>query len=90
MWEQYVEKARQESAALGERALEVRFEDLLTQPERVIPAVAKFCRVPVPASHRALLDGLEPRRAFAFRRDPELVAFAGSVREVLARYGYAA
>ena len=51
MWEQYVEKARQESAALGERALEVRYEDLLTQPERVIPAVAKFCRVPAPARH---------------------------------------
>ena len=89
MWEQYVEKARQESAALGERALEVRYEDLLTQPERVIPVVAKFCRVPMPAGHGALLDGLEPSRAFAFRRDPELVAFAGSVREVLARYGYA-
>jgi hypothetical protein len=89
MWEQYVEKARQESAALGERALEVRYEDLLTQPERIIPALAQFCRVPVPALDAALLAGLEPSRVFAFRRSPELVAFAGSVREVLARYGYA-
>jgi hypothetical protein len=88
MWEQYVEKARQESAALGERALEVRFEKLLMQPERIIPAIATFCRVPVPPEHAALLDGLEPSRAFAFRRDPELAAFAGSVRDVLARYGY--
>jgi hypothetical protein len=89
MWEQYVEKARQESAALGERALEVRYEDLLMRPERVIRAIAKFCRVPAPAGHGALLGGLEPSRALAFRRDPELVAFAGTVREVLARYGYA-
>jgi len=89
MWEQYVEKARQESAALGERALEVRYEDLLAQPERVIPALAKFCRVPAPAQHAALLDGLDPSRAFAFRRSPELVAFADSAREVLARYGCA-
>ncbi|HZF30977.1 MAG TPA: sulfotransferase [Gammaproteobacteria bacterium] len=88
MWEQYVEKGRQESAALGERALEVRYEDLLMRPEQVIPAVAKFCGVPVPARQEALLDGLEAGRAFAFRRDPELVAFAGSVRGVLARYGY--
>jgi hypothetical protein len=88
MWEQYVEKARQESAALGERALEVRFEDLLMQPERVIPAIALFCRVPAPAEGTPLLDGLEPSRAFAFRRDPELVAFAASLRETLARYGY--
>ena len=89
MWEQYVEKARQESAALGERALEVRYEDLLTQPERVIPVIAKFCRVPAPVRHEALVAGLEPGRVFAFRRDPALVAFALSMRDVLARYGYA-
>jgi hypothetical protein len=89
MWEQYVEKGREESAILGERALEVRYEDLLMQPDRVIPVLAKFCRVPAPAEHAGLLEGLEPGRAFAFRRNPELVAFAGSVREVLARYGYA-
>jgi hypothetical protein len=86
MWEQYVEKARQQCAALGPRALEVRYEELLLQPERVVPAIAKFCGVSVP--NVASLDGLEPSRAFAFRRDPELVAFARSVREVLARYGY--
>jgi len=88
MWEQYVEKARQESAALGERALEVRYEDLLLEPGRVIPAVAKFCGVAMPALHQPLLDRFEPGRAFAFRRDPELVAFAGSMREVLAHHGY--
>jgi hypothetical protein len=89
MWEQYVEKGRQESAALGERALEIRYEDLLTDPERVIPAIAGFCRVPAPAVGAGLLDGFEPGRAFAFRRDPELVAFAAAERAVLARYGYA-
>jgi hypothetical protein len=89
MWEQYVEKARQESAALGERALEVRFEDVLMQPERLIPVIATFCRVPAPTGRTTLLEGLEPSRAFAYRRDPELAAFAGSVREVLAHYGYA-
>jgi hypothetical protein len=89
MWEQYVEKARQEAATLGERAFEVRYEDLLMQPERVVPAIATFCRLPTVTRHGGLFDGFEPTRAFAFRRDPELVAFAGSVREVLARYGYA-
>jgi hypothetical protein len=59
------------------------------EPERVIAALAKNCRVPAPAINGVLLDGLDPSRAFAFRRDPELVAYAGSVREVLARYGYA-
>jgi hypothetical protein len=89
MWEQYVDKARQECAALGERALEIRYEDLLMQPEPAIAAIAKLCRAPVPASSEALIEGLEPNRAFAFRHEPELTAFAGYVRDVLARYGYA-
>jgi sulfotransferase family protein len=88
MWEQYVEKAREHCASLGERALEIRYEELLAEPERVIPLVARFCRVAAPARHEAV-RGLEPSRAFAFRRDPELTAFAVSQREVLARYGYA-
>jgi hypothetical protein len=89
MWEQYVEKARVESQDLGERALTVRFEDLVTSPGAVIPALAEFCRVPAPAWLGEPLDGLDASRAFAFRRAPELVAFADSVRAVLARYGYA-
>jgi len=88
MWEQYVEKAREECTALGARALEVRYEDLLTQPQRAISAIAEFCRIPQPATHAALLEGLEPSRALAYRRDPELAAFAESVRDVLARFGY--
>ena len=87
MWEQYVEKARQESAALGERGLEVRYEDLLARPEAVIMTLARFCGVPPPTQQA--LPNLEPSRAFAFRRDPELVEFADSMRDVLARYGYA-
>ncbi len=88
LWEQYVEKARQESARLHERALEVRYEDLLLQPERVVPSLAAFCGLPAPALRETPPAGLEPSRALAFRRDPELVAFAESVRETLARYGY--
>jgi hypothetical protein len=90
MWEQYVEKARQESAALGSRALEIRYEDLLVQPREVIPVIARFCGVPAPGQQSALRDGLEPGRAFAFRGDPDLVDFAGYANGALARYGYAA
>jgi hypothetical protein len=88
MWEQYVEKACEESAPLGEHALEIRYEDLLTQPTGVIAAVARFCGIAAPPPYAALLPRLEPSRAFAFRRDSKLAAFAESVRPVLARYGY--
>ena len=89
MWEQYLDKARLECATLGERAMEIRYEDLLTDPGRIIPIVAQFCGVPAPAQ-AASVSELERSRAFAFRRDPELVDFARSARDALARYGYAA
>ena len=88
MWEQYVEKARLESAALGVRAVEIRYEDLLTQPAEIIPAIAKFCGVAAPAQATSV-SGIEPSRAFAFRRSHQLTAFAASARDALARYGYA-
>ena len=89
MWEQYVEKARLECAALGERAVEVRYEDLLFGPDKIVPAIAKFCGVPL-RSQEMPKDGFQRERAFAFRGDADLVDFAGYARDALARYGYAA
>ncbi len=88
MWEQYVEKARLESAELGGRALEIRFEELLQAPEQVTAEIARFCGVPEAAQGAAVLELPTAGRAFAFEQDPELVAFADSVRDFLARYGY--
>jgi hypothetical protein len=88
MWEQYVEKARLEAAELGKRALEIRFEDLLTRRDAAITRIARFCEVPVPRDREAILEHFEPARAFAYRREPELVDFAETVRDILHRYGY--
>lgn len=88
MWEQYVEKARLESAELGERAIEVRFETLLTEPERVVSRIARFCGVTAREGYDGILERIDPRRAFAFRSDPELTAFAATVTDSLRRYGY--
>lgn len=88
MWEQYVEKARLESADLGDRALEIRFEDLATEPGRVVPEIARFCGARAGERHAGMAGQLDPGRAFAFRRDPELAAFAETAADVLQRYGY--
>jgi Sulfotransferase family len=88
MWEQYVEKARLESAELGDRALEIRFEDLLRRPEELIATIARFCGVDVPEGLQATLPRIDASRAFAYRQDPTLLAFAQSSREALGRYGY--
>jgi hypothetical protein len=88
MWEQYVEKARLESADLGARALEIRFEDLLMQPKDVVPTIAQFCGMEAAREHGAVFELIKSGRAFAFRRDPDLAAFAETMRESLGRYGY--
>jgi hypothetical protein len=89
MWEQYADKARLEAAELKQRALEIRFEDLLTQPARLLPIIARFCGVPEPANHTELVERFAAGRAFAFRESRELTAFAATVPEILGRYGYA-
>lgn len=90
MWEEYVEKARLESAELAERAFEIRFEDLVTQPEQFFDRLARFCGIEPTTDHSSFCDAIRSERAYAFRDDPELVAFGGSVRKALERYGYSA
>jgi hypothetical protein len=84
-----VEKARLESAELGQRALEIGFEELLGRPDHILPTIARFCGVELSGIDDALLERIESDRAFAFRRNPELVAFAETMGEILQRYGYA-
>lgn len=90
MWEQYVEKARLELAESGEQGLEVRFEDLLTEPRDLIPRIARFCGLPVPTEVDTVIGRRAVDRAFAYRRDPALVEFAGTVGTSLGRHGYPA
>ncbi len=89
MWEQYVEKARLEMADIEDRALEIRFEDLLERPDEVIPSIAAFCRAPGAAKDKVEFGGLQAARAYAFRRDARLAAFADTSRDILERFGYA-
>jgi hypothetical protein len=88
MWEQYVAKAREGIAALGANALEIRYEDLFTEPGRAIAAIAAFCDVPESGAGAAFASTLKSDRCFAYRRDPELVRFAESHSEILEQYGY--
>lgn len=88
MWDQYVEKARLELAEAGESGLEIRFEELLQRPERLIAKIARFCGVPVPENPEGVFDRIDKSRALAYRQEPELSSFAETVGDVLSRHGY--
>jgi hypothetical protein len=84
MWEQYVEKARKESAPLGDRAPRSATRTCSCSRNARFRSSRGSVMRSGAGGAPTLLEGLDPSRAFAFRRDPELVAFAGSMREVLA------
>lgn len=45
MWEEYVHEARTHVRNLQDRATEVKYEDLLTEPNRVLKHLTDFCKL---------------------------------------------
>lgn len=77
LWEEYVEEAEKHVVRLHHRAFELRFEELIAQPERVIPELCHFCGVHADdLVLRRVAEQFNRDRAFAFQR--------GSRTEVLA------
>jgi glycosyltransferase involved in cell wall biosynthesis len=90
MWETYVKEVRRQVDSLGEQALEIRFEDLVAEPERHIRLLAEFCSRPAPDDVVAkLAAAAQPARALAHSRDPQLRELASRSEERLRQHGYA-
>lgn len=89
MWEEYITEARTHVASLGERALEVRYEDFLQEPEGLLEQLSAFSGLKAsPDRIKELTSGINKDRAFAYRNEPELVAFANEMSDRLKVYGY--
>lgn len=89
LWSLYVERAREHVAAHGDRAIEIGYENFLDDPAGELGRLMHFCGLESGSGDiRALVESVDPRRAYAHRRDPELSAFAASVSDRLARHGY--
>jgi hypothetical protein len=89
LWEAYMERARRNLAPCGERAIEVRYEDLLSEREVWLIRLAHFAGLdPDEAAVQRVLAGLRPGRASAYRDQASLVDFAQRVSARLSVYGY--
>ena len=89
LWEEYFAEARAHISALGEQALELKYETLLCEPAKVLGEVARFCNLPVSDEAIQEVAGLvQKERAYAYREKPDLQAFAESVAGRLNAYGY--
>lgn len=89
LWEEYVRRAGEHVDVLGDRALQLRYEDLLAVPREHLQAVLTFCGLPVDENRVAAAAAtLDARRAHAWREDERLCRFADEVSERLAIFGY--
>jgi hypothetical protein len=92
LWEEYAAAGARHLAGVGNERLEVKYEEVLGDPEGWLGKLAEFCGLEVKdsASLRAAAGRVTAERAHAFAGDAELVGFYEKVRgsEWMRRYGY--
>ena len=89
LWAAYTARARAHVADMGERALELRYEDLLADPEPGLRRIVDFCDLEVgDAALREQAARFDVSRAFAHRGEPALATFADGHAAALAEQGY--
>ncbi|MCI0454535.1 MAG: sulfotransferase [Candidatus Dadabacteria bacterium] len=89
MWEEYVNEARAHVRKLGDRAIEVKYEDLLTEPNRILKNLGDFCKLQTRDTDiERVAKQIKRERAYAYIGNPELEAFAIQVAERLRAQGY--
>jgi hypothetical protein len=90
VWERYAREARRQVACAEGRAIELRFEDLVTNPARELGGLVRFCGIDTTSSAlQAAAGNALAGRAYAFERDARLRHFADGVGDRLREHGYA-
>jgi hypothetical protein len=89
LWEEYMDRGRQHAQQMSTRMLSIRYEDLLETPEPTLRKLVDFCELSASTNELvAARQGLDPTRAYAYRRDPSLALTAQRERALLDRFGY--
>lgn len=89
LWVEYLDRARKHREALGERFVEVRYEDFLAEPARHLAGLAGWLGLESDARRvDRLTRAVNPSRAYSYRTDPRLVAFSEAIAPTLAAWNY--
>ncbi len=88
LWEDYIGEASRHVAERGERAFEIRYEDLLADPQDGLARLAAFAGLRPGAEDIARVGRtFDGSRASAWREDKQLADFAASVADRLVAQG---
>ena len=89
LWEKHLQRAQVHVETLGDRAIEVKYEDFLASPLEHLRTVAAFAGLSTDeAKLREITGQVKGARSQAYKKNPELLAFSRSVNERLERHGY--
>jgi len=89
LWEEYLVEAKRHVSALGSRAIELKYEDLVSEPYESLRRLAGFCDLETGDTGIRKAAGLVRKdRAYAYKGDAGLQAFAEIVGERLSAQGY--
>jgi hypothetical protein len=89
LWEEHIEEARRHVATMGMDALEICYEDFITDPVAHLEKMTIFCKLqPGEEQLNRVAKRVNRNRINAFLDDPELTAFAQSVSARLKAHGY--
>lgn len=89
LWEEYMALAQKHIQESGSQSLSVSYEDFLASPENHLEKIAQFCGLTSSSESCArVAANARKSRAFSYKSDSRLSAFAASVADRLATYGY--
>ena len=89
LWEEYMQEAKRQTADLGERVMNIRFEDFIADAPAILRSLADFCGLQAGPKLIAHVSGnVQAGRAFAYRSDKALKEFEEQVLSRLRANGY--
>lgn len=89
LWEEYMAAANNYKENIRGNYFEVKFEEFLEAPERLMLKIARFCEIDVSKEELQIVrDKINKERSMAFKRNDVLLAYSERVKERLIKWGY--
>jgi hypothetical protein len=89
-WSEQVEMERDILSKIDDKH-SIRYEDLLSDPQKAISELYGYLSIEANPQTLSSIEGkINPSRAFAYRKDPELAQFSSSNSDILVKHGYSA
>lgn len=89
LWENYLQCIEKDTQGLGDKFMQVRYEDILSSPRKHVEEILKFSGLPTAAIRdQDLVEYIRSDRAYGYKLNLELGKYAVEVEDRLQLLGY--